>query len=75
MKTNNPLNIKPISEAERIKGKRILAYVDAAESPNGWMEMYWTGLHWRSWIDHPFTNACLDPMYFMEVPEVPKETA
>jgi hypothetical protein len=77
MKASNSLNIRPISEAPRVKGTRILAYVLAAESPDGWMEMYWSGRQygWQSVIEHPYSNACLTPRYFMDVPKLPKEQA
>ena len=65
------MKIRPIDDAPKEIGTRILAYVSAAESLDGWMEMERTQRGWRSVIQHPVPNACLRIKYFTDVPEFP----
>lgn len=68
---------QPIATAPIIPGTRILAFVKAAESANGWMEMIYAkhhngkAMYWASVIDHPFPNACLEPVWWLPVPAIP----
>lgn len=72
---------QPIETAPRVLGTRILAYVNAAESADGWMEMEYTGRKptnkwgrgFESVIDHPMTNACLHPIAWLPVPDFKQE--
>jgi hypothetical protein len=67
---------QPFNTAPKIRGTRILAWCNAAESEPGIIEMIYRESvnsktkevigYWDSVIDHPWKNACLNPKYWTE---------